>query len=81
MVGYPLSWTFMLRIPRCEKRKNPMEHDLDSAQCRRRVVLYVLVDAGDSLELHLYIIHYYGLHLYAHGRSVYEPTAEEQHDG
>lgn len=54
---------------------------MDSAQCRRRAVLYVLVDACNSLELHLYIMHYFGLYLYAHGRSVYEPTAEEQHDG
>lgn len=71
----------MLRVPRREERENPMEHNLDSAQCRRRVVLYVLVDAGNSLEPHLYIMHYFRLHLYAHGRCVYEPTAEEQHDG
>lgn len=58
-----------------------MEYDLDTAQCRRRAIFYVLVDARHPLELHLYIMHYYGLHLYAYGWSVYEPIAEEQHDG
>lgn len=42
---------------------------------------YVLVDARHPLELHLYIMHYYGLYLYANGWSVYEQIAEEQHDG
>ena len=64
----------VLRLTRSQKRENTVEPHLDSTQCRSCAILHELVDAGFTLELHLYYMYRHRLHLYADGRCVYEPT-------